>query len=269
MIDLILYRFRIGNYGGAGGNQKKVSGAVNNAHVLNFLSIECKDNNVTDTSSKPINNAIFMIIYVYFILFFTIISFSHAISCQPNSHFSISRNIYLNSSISHITIAHIKLAYFYLISYILGRTINGKCVRSWAPKKTSRLLHLITNLILALVILNFLLIGICNPSLLNPGPNKLKVYFHNVQGLIPFSHLSDPNPKLDSTKIFELKGAGGSEVDFHFFVVSDRGECQLSGTFFRMEKYCSLPKLSHFEISKIHTFTLRARTLIAIPRKST
>ena len=28
-----------------------------------------------------------------------------------------------------------------------------------------------------------------------------------------------------------LRGQGGSEVDFHFFVVSDRGECQLSGFF--------------------------------------
>ena len=48
----------------------------------------------------------------------------------------------------------------------------------------------------------------------------------------------------------EFKGAGGSEVDFHFFVVSDRGKCQLSETFFEMKKYCSLPKLFHFEISK-------------------
>ena len=49
-----------------------------------------------------------------------------------------------------------------------------------------------------------MLIGIFNPSLLNPGPNKLKVYFQNVQGLIPFSYLSDPHPKLDSAKIHEL-----------------------------------------------------------------
>ena len=35
------------------------------------------------------------------------------------------------------------------------------------------------------------------------------------------------------------KGDGGSEVDFHFFIVSDRGECQLTGTFFGMKKYCS------------------------------
>ena len=32
-----------------------------------------------------------------------------------------------------------------------------------------------------------------------------------------------------------LRGHGGFKVDFHFFVVSDRGECQLSGTFFGMK----------------------------------
>ena len=58
-------------------------------------------------------------------------------------------------------------------------------------------------------------------------------------------------------------------VDFHFFIVSDRGICQLPGTLFGMKKYCSLPKLSHFEFLKIHTITLRLQNLMAIPRKST
>ena len=41
-------------------------------------------------------------------------------------------------------------------------------------------------------------------------------------------------------------------VDFYFFVVSQRGEWQLPGTFFSMKKYFSSLKLSNFEISKIH-----------------
>ena len=56
---------------------------------------------------------------------------------------------------------------------------------------------------------------------------------------------------------------------FHFLIVSYEGECQLSGTFFRMEKSCSWPKLSYFQIAKIHTFTLCTRTFIAIPQEST
>ena len=57
---------------------------------------------------------------------------------------------------------------------------------------------------LAIMSLNFLLIGICNPSMLNPGPDSLKVCYQNVQGLLPFSQLNDPHPSLDNTKIFEL-----------------------------------------------------------------
>ena len=34
-------------------------------------------------------------------------------------------------------------------------------------------------------------------------------------------------------------GGGGSEVDFHFSIVSNKGECQLPGTFFGMKKHCS------------------------------
>ena len=43
-----------------------------------------------------------------------------------------------------------------------------------------------------------------------------------------------------------LRGPGGSEVDFQFLIVSDRGEYQLPGTFHGMKKYVSLPNLSHF-----------------------
>ena len=40
-----------------------------------------------------------------------------------------------------------------------------------------------------------------------------------------------------SVYLIYIKGAGG--VDFHFLVVSDRGECKLPGTFYGMKKYCS------------------------------
>ena len=37
-----------------------------------------------------------------------------------------------------------------------------------------------------------------------------------------------------------FKGAGGgSEVDFNFLMISDRGGCQLPGSFYRMKNYCS------------------------------
>ena len=70
--------------------------------------------------------------------------------------------------------------------------------------KTTRLRQLVSCLIIALLTLNFLLIAIVNPSLLNPGPQNLSVYYQNVQGLIPFSNLRDTHPILNRTKILEL-----------------------------------------------------------------
>ena len=55
-----------------------------------------------------------------------------------------------------------------------------------------------------------MLIAIINPSLLNPGPFKTKnltsysLYYQNLQGLIPFSQLSEEHPTLHTSKIHEL-----------------------------------------------------------------
>ena len=54
-------------------------------------------------------------------------------------------------------------------------------------------------------ILNFLLIGIVNPSLLNPGPNSLGIYYQNIQGFVPLNELGSGNPSLNFTKILEFQ----------------------------------------------------------------
>ena len=44
-------------------------------------------------------------------------------------------------------------------------------------------------------------------SLLNPGPvykKGLSVYYQNIQGLIPFTHINSENPPLNLTKLAEL-----------------------------------------------------------------
>ena len=73
-----------------------------------------------------------------------------------------------------------------------------------------------------LTLLNRLLIFIVFPGISNPGPkptsgtnlrhidNKNKnrnisVFYQNVQGLIPFSNLTDQHPCLDNNKIYELQ----------------------------------------------------------------
>ena len=73
-----------------------------------------------------------------------------------------------------------------------------------------------------LTLLNRLLIFIVFPGIFNPGPkptsgtnlshidnkdkNKnISVFYQNVQGLIPFSNLTDQHPCLDNNKIYEFQ----------------------------------------------------------------
>ena len=65
--------------------------------------------------------------------------------------------------------------------------------------------HFTVGLTYWMLALNFFLIAIINPSLLNPGPaSTLSVAYQNVQGLIPFGQLNEVNPSLDVTKTIEL-----------------------------------------------------------------
>ena len=131
--------------------------------------------------------------------------------CSPN--FKVSHNIcpgvlYLKWDLSFIAVSQIKIAFFYLMFFVLLRTTCSR--KRWAKNvifsfvKCSRLVRILSNLILWLIALNFLLIGIVNPSMLNPGPSSFKVYYQNVQGLIPFSDLDSQQPRLNMTKIYEI-----------------------------------------------------------------
>ena len=63
---------------------------------------------------------------------------------------------------------------------------------------------MLSQLLLLLLFINFLLIGIVNPGMLNPGPGSLKICYQNVQGLIPIKDLTLKQPSLNITKICEL-----------------------------------------------------------------
>ena len=55
-------------------------------------------------------------------------------------------------------------------------------------------------------LLNIMLVIICNPSLLNPGPNnRLKVMYQNVRGFVPFSGLGKSIMPLNDDKILEFQ----------------------------------------------------------------
>ena len=178
-------------------------------YLFDQCSKKIEENIVHGNSDYIITNFL-MLLYFYIILIFTMISLSFV--CSPG--FNISLNLhpgvmYLKWNLSFITISQIKVAYFYLIFYAILKLIcnkNKSCPKNviFSSVKCSRFVRILSNLILQVIAINFLLIGIVNPSILNPGPSSLKVYYQNVQGLIPFSELSSPQPRLDMTKIYEI-----------------------------------------------------------------
>ena len=60
------------------------------------------------------------------------------------------------------------------------------------------------SMITALV--NFLLIAIVNPSLLNPGPSSLTVLYQNVQSFLHPYSAGNTNPDLDRKKLSNFQG---------------------------------------------------------------
>ena len=155
MIDLSLYRCRIGLYGGGvgkgnGGNFKDRGGFNSRPQGQDysvFIPTGCPtstkfylfeqsnnkfEENIVHSSNYFMYNKLFMLLYFYLILIFTIITFSFV--CSTN--FKISLNIcpgvvYLNWDLSFITISQIKVAYFYLIFYVIFRSIFNR--KKW-PK---------------------------------------------------------------------------------------------------------------------------------------
>ncbi len=115
-------------------------------------------------------------------------------------------SLYLKYKLSHIAMAHIKIGYFCLLSAGIFKSFIIKFRYRKQSKLifSSRLHRILHFLLLFILVLNFLLIAIVNPSLLNPGPKSLNVCYQNVQGLIPIKDLSLKQPSLNETKIKEL-----------------------------------------------------------------
>ena len=210
MIDISLYRIRIGNYNGLGGGKcmsKKFNIWFQSLRPIQILTSDRLDGNVKVNDTERVGNSVPVVLlfyYLYIILLSTLLSLH--ISSMELAHFRcapiISDLTYLSEmGLSFLCTSYIKIAYFCLFSHILINRSSTRLKLIQSRKRFSRFLRF---LLASLLLLNFLLVGICNPSLLNPGPNNLSISYQNVQGLIPPSHLKGDHPQLDHTKIFEL-----------------------------------------------------------------
>ncbi len=173
-----------------------------------FLSTDSLDGSVSSMkvsgTERVCNPAWLLFYYCYIILLSVLLSLQ--VSSAGLAHIVYNPVppdlTYLSRfGLSFLSMGYIKIAYFCLLSHIITRKYGSILQLIRSRKRFNRFLKF---LLACLLLLNFLLIGICNPSLLNPGPNCLSVSYQNVQGLIPISHLRSDHPQLDQTKIFEL-----------------------------------------------------------------
>ena len=207
MIDLNLYRLRIGCF-----NIRSIKSKFNQ-------SFDCDPKTRTRGDTSVFNKSYIFNIAIHFILAIlsvTLLIFINLINEKKLSHSSdhgwVSPIPSRGASwdLPFLSLIYLKISYMILVFkvFCLNRNVSNH------PSKTlyfgiishhaSKLKVLLVRLFLAIVSLNFILIAIVNPSLLNPGPQNLSVCYQNVRGLIPFSNLNQPHPNLDSTKIYEL-----------------------------------------------------------------
>ena len=213
MIDITTYRERVGQY--CPGKRKSES-------KLGKFNKRCQgrvfwSNNSIFYEGEFNCIELILLFYILFLLYIVLFVISLVIGCAASNDFRLvgvhsSLPFYINfvSDLPFLSTVCIKIWYITIISFAIRKIYASSRTRKCSPasiffgSKTSRVRQLVSCMLVALFILNFLLIAIVNPSLLNPGPQILSVYYQNVQGLIPFSNLDDAHPKLNRSKIYEL-----------------------------------------------------------------
>lgn len=211
MIDLQLYRLRIGGFNGP--SPKRTSRIKH----FNYDS-ETRHFRDTKVSNKSfVFNVIVCSLLVFLTLSLLILSYcNNRIFMNGGREWTFSyRGNGIVRGLPFLSLVYLKIAYLILIFKASCKLQHKvKCRHSSILKfcvgttshvhRASKLKSLLMRLFLAVISINFLLIAIVNPSLLNPGPQNLSIYYQNVRGLVPFSNLRQPHPNLDSTKIYEL-----------------------------------------------------------------
>ena len=182
---------------------------------IRFLRLDTScgliNENFIHSPFERIKTSFLSLIYLYFMITVLSIMFSFISSSNASLKFLMHPSfayLNLNYGLPNSCWAHIKTGYICLLSAIFLKSVclshDRSKIYNLCKLGSSRFCKILTYILLFILLFNFLLIGIVNPSLLNPGPNSLNVCYQNVQGLIPFSNLGKNQPCLDQTKIYKL-----------------------------------------------------------------
>ena len=204
MIDIQLYRACIG-YNALRTNKFRDKTGINRTYMGNFSKL---DNPFTIVCG-----------FLYFIFIIYLAATCLSLELAVHSRLSVSLVLHNTNSNYLNCIDLVKQFYLILVAFVIRysmycsktRTniLYRMCISGTHYKnRISRLDRALQGIFMWISTLNFLLIAIVNPSLLNPGPSSssqnISVFYLNVQGLIPFGELKESNPTLHTTKIHEL-----------------------------------------------------------------
>ena len=207
MIANEMYRLRIGLFQckrphKSCKNHKHTSSVINsgNEHPHDFI--------FSQHNSFYHHSSIFWLIYLAFIIYFASISLAIVLKFDTLTPLYSKFNISFFNNVSRYLVptlacSHMKLLSIVISSFFFRQGIlSGKLLNC---KFSGRLKRLVSVFVLWMFSVNFIMIAIVNPSLLNPGPQNLSITYQNVHGLIPISNLNSTHPLLDQNKIVELQ----------------------------------------------------------------
>ncbi len=177
MIDLVLYRIRIGLFSGkCGGAKKKRNAGLRLKYGAGYV----RDFIIPDRSSCIFDSIMYCILGILAVIILVFTYSNRNIFCNSDRDWVIP----IPSSgtpwgLPLLSLIYIKIAYIILVfKPILGHCYNGynanifdfnTCIL-FNRVRTTRVKAILVKLFLAVISINFLLIAIVNPSLLNPGP---------------------------------------------------------------------------------------------------
>ena len=209
MIDLVLYRFRVGVYHGNATAKHSIGGVKTGNSIPNQSVFDYWKSYPLSFVSYPFgyhqhsvgnNTILYYLLFAWFIIYlFTsslltlgvitvcpIYTYSHVfLASGPSFAFSYNCLFLIFFTIHILNQSYIRHGGSYRELFenckvILARNI---LIGGRAGKYLSVL-------IIWVYMINLALVTVVNPGMLNPGPGmNLTVYFQNVQGLIPFSQL--------------------------------------------------------------------------------
>ena len=225
MIDLVLYRFRVGVYHGNATTKHPRSGVKTGNSIPNQSIFDYWESYPLSFLSYPFgyhqhgvgnNTILYYLFYAWFIIYlFTsslltlglitvcpIYTYSHVfLAGGPSFAFNYNCLFLIFFTIHILNQSYIRHGGSYRELFENCKVILARNILIGG--RAGKYLSVLS---IWVYMINLALVTVVNPGMLNPGPGmNLAVYFQNVQGLIPFSQLKNANPMLDITKCLELK----------------------------------------------------------------